>query len=518
MIGYIGNETDLSLPNDFKGKSYIIGSNAFSGRSDLTSVIIGSSVTSIGSSAFENCANLTSVTIGRSVTWMGREAFYNCGSLKKAEFASIEAMCKIDYESYTANPLRLANHIYVDGQEVTDVVIPESVTEIKDYTFYNCNYITSVSIPNSVKRIGECSFSSCLKLRSLVVPNSVESIGDAAFYNCKFTSVLFGDDLVMIEGNIFDSRAKISKNLVCMSVIPPASKNDICYNDEIYANTQLLVPEESVELYKTANYWKKFQNIKGFVGEPFVMGDADGDGKLTKEDVSMVMQYFIGKDTDIEPLAADVNGDAKVTMADANILANYFQGKTLNIKLNKKSLSLSVDESETLTAEVTQINPTDNPCTWSTSDASVATVDSNGRVTGIKEGKAIITCTANDVSGVKAECVVKVVEQKDQTLENWTSTNAGKSGSSDSHTWTFASDEGSVLSFDYMVSSESGYDYLTITLDGSEIVKASGEKSSSYVKIFTSAGLHTLKATYSKDSSGNSGSDKASLTNIKVIQ
>ena len=67
-----------------------------------------------------------------------------------------------------------------------------------------------------------------------------------------------------------------------------------------------------------------------------------------------------------------------------------------------------VGSSETLTAEFSQMTPTDNPCTWSTSDTSIATVDNNGKVTAIKGGTAIITCAANDDVKVKTECVVTV--------------------------------------------------------------------------------------------------------------
>lgn len=126
-------------------------------------------------------------------------------------------------------------------------------------------------------------------------------------------------------------------------------------------------------------------------------------------DANMIVKQYLGCEPDnIDVNAADINNDGSITIADANLLHNYFLGRIVNIKLNKTSLDLMVGSSETLTAEFSQMTPTDNPCTWSTSDTSIATVDNNGKVTAIKGGTAIITCAANDDVKVKTECVVTV--------------------------------------------------------------------------------------------------------------
>ena len=108
-------------------------------------------------------------------------------------------------------------------------------------------------------------------------------------------------------------------------------------------------------------------------------------------DANMIVKQYLGCEPDnIDVNAADINNDGSITIADANLLHNYFLGRIVNIKLNKTSLDLMVGSSETLTAEFSQMTPTDNPCTWSTSDTSIATVDNNGKVTAIKGGTAII--------------------------------------------------------------------------------------------------------------------------------
>ena len=81
LVKYTGNGGDIALPENFNGDNYAIGEDVFAGNSNLTSVTIPSSVTSIGSSAFSGCTGLTSITIPNSVTSIGASAFSGCSGL-----------------------------------------------------------------------------------------------------------------------------------------------------------------------------------------------------------------------------------------------------------------------------------------------------------------------------------------------------------------------------------------------------------------------------------------------------
>ena len=172
--------TSVEIPNSVTS----IGDKAFQYCNGLTSIEIPNSVKSIGEYAFDYCLNLTSVVIGNSIKSIGTYAFGECPELTSVHISNLSAWCNIDFSSYYSNPLYYAKNLYLNGDIVTDLVIPNNVTEIKDYAFYNCPTLTSVVIPNSVTSIGYDAFCDCSGLTSVVIGNSVTSIGRYAFYNC----------------------------------------------------------------------------------------------------------------------------------------------------------------------------------------------------------------------------------------------------------------------------------------------------------------------------------------------
>ena len=253
--------TSVTIPNSVKS----IGGYAFYDCSGLTSVTIPNSVKSIGESAFRACTGLTSVTIGSGVTSIGDDAFYYCNGLTSVHISDIAVWCNIDFSSSSSNPLSHAHHLYMNGEEVKDLVIPNSVTSIGDDAFYWCDGLTSVTIPNSVTSIGERAFTHCYDLTSVTIGSGVTSIGYSAFYYCTgLTSVTIGSGLTSIGDYAFAYCFKLL-DVHCYAEEVPSTESTTFFNSPI-ASATLHVPNASINSYKASAPWSSFGKIVGLSG------------------------------------------------------------------------------------------------------------------------------------------------------------------------------------------------------------------------------------------------------------
>jgi len=236
---YCSALTSVTIPNSVKS----IGNYAFRYCTNLASITIGSSVESIGNSAFECCYNLESITISSGVTSIGDKAFLFCGSLTLVQISDLKAWCEIKFSDYNSNPLNYAKHLYLDGEEVKDMVILDGVTSIGDYAFWGCSGLTSV-----------------------IIPNSVTSIGKTAFYGCSgLTSVTIGSGVTRIYGSAFANCSELT-NVYCYAEKVPSTESD-AFQDSYIEYVTLHVPAASVSLYQQKTPWSGFKSIVAISGE-----------------------------------------------------------------------------------------------------------------------------------------------------------------------------------------------------------------------------------------------------------
>ena len=188
-----------------------IASYMFSGCTRLESVAIPEGVTTIGQYAFEKCRALTSVAVPRSLTYGEMHAFTDCVNLAAVYITDVEAWCRITFEGAGANPLCCGPALYLDGSAITDLFIPESITEIKDHAFHGCSGLVGVTIHDGVAGIGVSAFESCGGLRRVRLPSGMTSIGSALFRNCgALEEVAIPKGVTSIDGYSFQGCGEIT--------------------------------------------------------------------------------------------------------------------------------------------------------------------------------------------------------------------------------------------------------------------------------------------------------------------
>ena len=230
-INYNSYSGNVVIPSSVIGANVNrIGDRAFYNSSDLTSVTIPKSVTSIGNYAFSDCPKLKSVTyasLENNVTSIGDYAFADCSSLTSVFISGYTtsigeyafAGTGLKYVDIPFSVTSISTGLFAYCFELKSVTLPEDVTSIGDEAFFNCNSLTSINIPNSVTIIGNSAFHNCYSLTSVNIPNGVTSISPCAFFNCcSLTSVNIPNSVTSIGNGGFSGCSGLTSITVPESV------------------------------------------------------------------------------------------------------------------------------------------------------------------------------------------------------------------------------------------------------------------------------------------------------------
>lgn len=150
-----------------------IEKGAFSGCKSLTSVVIPDSIISVGEYVFYSCSSLCSVVLPENITSIGKWTFSNCSSLAliTLKASSIESFCKSNINNLLCSAQCLTKrHLLINDIDSTELIVPESVTTLKDYAFYGCSNIVIITLPETLNQIGEHVFDDCESLQTIRIP------------------------------------------------------------------------------------------------------------------------------------------------------------------------------------------------------------------------------------------------------------------------------------------------------------------------------------------------------------
>ena len=457
------NLASITIPDNTKEILW----GAFSGCTSITKIKIPNSVEEIGYYAFSRCSKLTAVEIGESVKTLGLYAFSQSDAIEKVVVLNISKWCQINFMNSQANPLYYAKHIYLGNQLSDDLILPKDVESIANYAFVHCKALKSLVINDDCKHIGDSSFEDCSNLESVVLGNKLESIGYQAFRFCTslhsidipksvtktggysfmdcsgLIHVKIGNSLESISIGLFKNCSKIENitlgaavNEVCESAFEncPELINVYCCAKEVpntYSDAfkgsyveyaTLHVPVGCIDAFKAAAPWSSFKNIVEIVGV-----------ELDKTEVSVLKGNSVTLTASVYPedledksvtwkssnaAVATVTAEGKVTGVKTGTTVitctSNATGKSATCKvtvgkvsLDKSKVSIEKGKTVTLTSTVNPASLEDKSVTWESSNTKVATVSSEGKVTGVKTGSAIITCTSV-ATGLSATCKVIV--------------------------------------------------------------------------------------------------------------
>ena len=299
---------DISIPNNvtYEGTTYqvnTIGENAFYYCVQLTSVQIPSSINTIEAYAFDGC-HLTSIAIPSSVNLIKSDAFANCSHLESVYIENLSSWLNIDFEGNfgRTNPLYYAKHLFLNGNEIKNLVIPNGVSAIKQYAFCNCEGIETISFSEGVETIGQLAFSGCAGLKSITFsntitqieneafahcaklkhvdfPSSVTSIGVRCFQQCEKleTIVIRNDYSTKIDYNAFSNCAELT-DVICYNTITPGTDGifppaTVVFESSMVESATLHVPAGSIDCYTSPAPWKDFGNIVEITYDDVEIGD-----------------------------------------------------------------------------------------------------------------------------------------------------------------------------------------------------------------------------------------------------
>lgn len=426
-------------------------------------------VTEIGRRSFINNSALTSVTFPASITKVGYDAFRECSNLSKVEAADLQSWCNIDFEmdegaghGISSNPLMYANHLFVNGIKVIDLIIPDEVTEIKDWAFAYMTGLKSVKMPASVTTIGARAFLGCNSLYDVTLSENLTAIGTGAFYQTNLQSIVFPESLKTIDNGAF------SETPLVLVEIPDGVENmgKMAFKDckelktVVIGNGLRTIPERAFDhcsVLRSVTFGNSVEKIMECafqctdlrevmipnsvttIGDGAFISCASLEtlelpsgltsiGKYAFEGCSSLKKVcsyatappVCGADDSFSPSAdcvLHIPKKTKEVYKEAIGWKNfaYFEDDLPNenyvgatdITMDSNALRLKIGDSYQLAATVLPENATDKSVIWSSSDSDVASVSENGLVKGLKEGRATITATCD---GLSATCDIEVTD------------------------------------------------------------------------------------------------------------
>ena len=216
LIGYAGQDTELTLPAFYNQSPYAIHDYAFYGLNELTEVLLPDTLTEIGERAFMGCAALTDVCVPDGVRRIGDEAFSGCGAL--TEITLPERSIRIGTNAFAGTGYALAENNWTDGvlylnrhligvkNTLEKITVRDNTLTVGDYVLSSCIGLTEIDLPVSMTVIGDGAFAHCSRLSKIryagtlaewnAIQKGVDWDAEVAYYTVKATDGDQSSDII----------------------------------------------------------------------------------------------------------------------------------------------------------------------------------------------------------------------------------------------------------------------------------------------------------------------------------
>lgn len=333
-----------------------MGMNIFNGCKGIVEIDIPDGVTHMGVTVFGNCSNLIRVHLPASLDTIKSSTFLNCEKLAEVtvprnvscidqlSFAYAPAIKKINFEE-GSRLKSIGNQAFRECNALEYFEMPNSVDSVANSSFYECESLKSIRMGENLRVLDRSAIGHCNSLVECIIPSNIPVINmpfihcpelkrvtigskdgtpgstlikSYIFFSCDNVDYIeLGANVDSLENSAFATLSDF-KVMKCWAVDPPRCNNIF---NTFPQNARLYVPKASLEAYRTANGWNRFNTILPIED----VGDVDGNGSLGIGDVTeLIDQILIGEVAN--PALADVDLDGKVGISDVTELIDKVLG------------------------------------------------------------------------------------------------------------------------------------------------------------------------------------------------
>lgn len=375
ITSYNGSATELEIPSIVDGYTVTsIGHNAFYDCKSLIRVDLPDEINNIESYAF-TFSNLEKISFSDNIVNIGEYAFMGSNietiilpkslkTIKLGTFAYCDKLRDIEFpyeleKIYGTNSMSTMyeSGAFQDCSSLTEINLPQSLKTIEGgYVFANCSKLKTINIPDSVFDIGYFTFSNCVSLKKIYLPNDILNLSWGVFCGCvnlnevnipiytqEIMNSAFKECKSLNEINITDGATKIGMEAFsdCTSLasitIPKSVTNigEYAFGYLWDSYTWRYVKKENFTIYGYASTAAEtYANENGFTFialDSQQIGDVNGDGKVSIDDVTDVQKYIANtmNFTEKQMALADVDKNGTVSIDDVTLIQKHLAGMSV---------------------------------------------------------------------------------------------------------------------------------------------------------------------------------------------